>query len=206
MVKDYYIFDDIISAEEQILLYDYVKNSDIKWSSLENITGGYGGKNKTHKFPAKVHPQIFCKNENIKSIIDNIQPIVAKKLNLEFIKNYRWKINWTTPISDAYNPMDLLHYDAIVEHFAMVYYINDSTGDTCIYKNINGNDAKTYQENFNNIDCKSYSLLANISPKMGRCVIFNGKLAHYGDYPLFQDRFIINFNFAAKSKTIKNIL
>lgn len=206
MVKDYYIFDDVISNEEQILLYDYVKNSNIKWSSLENITGGYGGKNHTRNFPAKVHPQIFCNNEDIKTIIDSIQPIVAKKLNLEFIKNYRWKINWTTPLSDVYDPMDLLHCDTIVDHIAMVYYINDSTGDTCIYKNVNGDDAKTYQENFNNVDYKSYSLLANVSPKMGRCVVFNGKLAHHGNYPLIGDRFIINFNFAAKSKNIKNIL
>jgi len=206
MIKDYYIFDDILSNEEQKILYDYVKDTDIKWESLENITGEYGGKKQTHKFPAKVHPQIFCKNENIKRIIDNIQPIVAKKLNLEFVKNYRWKINWTSPLKHEYNPMDLLHYDRITEHIAVVYYINDSTGDTCIYNNINGNNAETYQENFNNVNYESYSLLAKVSPKMGRCVVFNGKLAHHANYPIERDRFIINFNFAAKSKNIKNII
>ena len=128
MIKNYYVFDDIISNEEQKLLNDYVKSSNIEWVSMENITGLYGGKKETHKFPAKVHPKPECKNEEINRIIDSIELIVAKKLNLEFIKNYRWKINWTTPIGE-YNPMDLLHCDGLRDHIAMVYYINDSTGD-----------------------------------------------------------------------------
>jgi hypothetical protein len=205
MIKNYYVFDDIISNEEQMILNNYVKSSDIEWVSIENITGEYGGKKETHKFPAKVHPKPKCKNEEINRIIDGIELTVAKKLNLEFIKNYRWKINWTTPIGN-YNPMDLLHYDTITEHIAMVYYINDSTGDTFIYNNINGNNAETWHENYNGVDYKSYSLLSHISPKMGRCVAFDGNLAHHGSYPFDGDRFIINFNFVAKSKNTQNSL
>lgn len=205
MIKNYYVFDDVISNEEQKLLNDYVKSSNIEWVSMENITGEYGGKKETHKFPAKVHPKPECKNKEINRIIDSIELIVAKKLNLEFIKNYRWKINWTTPIGE-YNPMDLLHCDGLRDHIAMVYYINDSTGDTCVYNNINGNTAETYQENFNNVDYNSYSLLTSVSPKMGRCVVFDGKLAHHGNYPSNGDRFIINFNFAAKLKNLQNSL
>ena len=205
MIKNYYVFDDIISIEEQKILNDYIKSSNIEWVSMENITGEYGGKSKSHKFPAKVYPKSECKDKEINRIINNIELIVTKKLNLEFIKNYRWKINWTSPIGD-YNPIDLLHCDTLTEHIAMVYYINDSTGDTCIYNNINGNNSKTFQENFNNVDYNSYSLLTNVSPKMGRCVVFDGKLAHHGNYPSNGDRFIINFNFVAKSKTIQKSL
>ena len=205
MIKNHHIFDDIISDEEQKILNDYVNRSNIEWVSMENVTGEYGGKSKTHKFPAMVHPKSECKDKEINRIINNIELIVTKKLNLEFIKNYRWKINWTSPIGD-YNPIDLLHCDTLTEHIAMVYYINDSTGDTCIYNNINGNNSKTFQENFNNVDYNSYSLLTNVSPKMGRCVVFDGKLAHHGNYPSNGDRFIINFNFVAKSKTIQKSL
>jgi hypothetical protein len=205
MIKNYYVFDNIISIEEQKILNDYIKSSNIEWVSMENITGEYGGKSKTHKFPAKVHPKSECKDKVINRIINNIELIVTKKLNLEFIKNYRWKINWTSPIGD-YNPLDLLHCDTITEHIAMVYYINDSTGDTCIYNNINGNNTETFQKNFNNVDYNSYSLLTNVSPKMGRCVVFDGKLAHHGNYPLNGDRFIINFNFVAKLKNLQNSL
>ena len=205
MIKDYHIFDEVISNKEQKTLNDYVKSDSIEWVSMENITGEYGGKNETHKFPAKVHPKSECKNEEINRIIDSIELIVAKKLNLEFIKNYRWKINWTSPIGD-HNPMDLIHCDGLRNHIAMVYYINDSTGNTCVYNNINGNNAETHKENFNNVDYNSYSLLTSVSPKMGRCLVFDGKLLHHGNYPFNGDRFIINFNFAAKSKNLKNSL
>jgi len=85
MIKDYHIFDEVISNKEQKTLNDYVKSDSIEWVSMENITGEYGGKNETHKFPAKVHPKSECKNEEINRIIDSIELIVAKKLNLEFI-------------------------------------------------------------------------------------------------------------------------
>jgi hypothetical protein len=88
----------------------------------------------------------------------------------------------------------------------MVYYINNSTGDTCIYNNTNGNNAETFQKNFNNVDYDSYSLLGSVSPKMGRCLVFDGKLAHLGNYPSNGDRFIINFNFVAKLKNSRNSL
>lgn len=205
MIKNYYVFDDIISNEEQTILNNYVKSGDVEWVPMENVTGQYGGKMETHKFPAKVHPKPKCKNEEINRIIDSIELNVSKKLNLEFTKNYRWKINWTTPIGD-HNPMDLLHYDTITDHIAMVYYINDSNGDTCIYNNINGNNAETLHKNFNSVDYDSYSLLHKVSPKMGRCVVFDGKLAHRGSYPSDGNRFIINFNFVAKSKNSQNSL
>ena len=35
---------------------------------------------------------------------------------------------------------------------------------------------------------------------MGRVVIFDGALHHYGDYPTEGDRYIINFNFVIKQK------
>lgn len=205
MIKNYYVFDDIISNEEQIILNDYVKSSNVEWVMMENIIHKYGGNVDTQKFPAKVHPKPNCKNEEINRIIDSIELTVAKKLNLEFIKNYRWKINWTTPIGE-YNPMDLLHYDTFTEHIAMVYYINDSTGNTHIYNNINGDNAEIGYKNYKSVNHKSYTLLTTVSPKMGRCVVFDGKLAHHGSYPINGNRFIINFNFVAKSKNTKKSL
>jgi hypothetical protein len=205
MIKNYYVFDDIIPNDEQIILNNYVKNNDIEWVSMENIIHRCEEKVDEQKFPARVHPKPNCKNEEINRIIDGIELAVTKKLNLEFIKNYRWKINWTTPIGE-YNPMNLLHYDTYTDHIAMVYYINDSTGDTYIYNNINGNNVEVGYKNFNSPDYNSYTLLTTVSPKMGRCVVFDGKLAHHGSYPINGDRFIVNFNFVAKQKNSKNSL
>ena len=207
MKEDYYVLDDLIPKETQLVLYDYVKNHNIKWEVMENITGPYGDKHHIHKFPGKVHTRISCENEDIKVLANDIQNIVSKYLDLEFLQNYRWKINWTSPLGRSYNPMDLLHHDRMEEHIAMVYYINDSDGDTCIYNNKLGNNAETHQNSLKSVDFDLYELMTSVSPKMGRCLIFNGKFAHYANYPTTNDRFIINFNFVAKGlKSNKKLL
>lgn len=206
MINEIYIYDDILPISEQIFIKEYVKQTDINWQFVENVTGEYGGKLYTHKFPANVHHFSHCKNDKVKSIAESIQLNIANRLNLEFVQNYRWKINWLQPLKNQYNLMDLLHCDAISDHIVLIYYINDSTGDTYIYNNKNGNNAQTLIANFENIDTQSYSLIKKVSPKMGRCVVFNGNLAHHGSYPLTTDRFIINFNFVAKHKNNKSLL
>jgi hypothetical protein len=202
MITNHYIFDDILNKEEQKILYDYVKTDDIKWEFLENIRNDY--KITKIYLPAKVHPQPYCKDEKIKELIDTIQLKISEKLDLKFVQNYRWKINCLQPLDHIYNPLDLLHYDRIDEHIAVIYYINDATGDTCIYTHKETDTADKYVNNF--IDASKYSLITKVSPKMGRCFVFNGKLAHHANYPTNGDRYIINFNFVAKNKKEKSLL
>jgi hypothetical protein len=204
--KIYEVFDDLLSVDEQKILYNYANNSEIKWNETENITGNYGGKKNTNKFPAKVHPQIDCKNEQIDELIKNIQRIISKKIGLEFVTTYRWKINHTSPLNYEYNPIDLLHYDRIAEHIAAVYYINDTDGDTCIYRNKFGDNAETYMENFDNVNLDSFELLTKISPKMGRCLVFDGRYAHHANYPTKGSRYILNLNFVAKPLKTNSLL
>ena len=67
-----------------------------------------------------------------KKIITKIELKVIEKLNVNFEVNYRYKINWTRPLGFEYNPLKLLHIDNNIQHVAMIYYINDTTGATNI--------------------------------------------------------------------------
>lgn len=201
MINDIVIYDDIISKENQNLLYQYVKKNDIRWEVLDNIRGEYGGDTLQNKFPAKVHPHWYVSDSDIINLIEEIQSIVSKNLDLSFIENYRYKINWTQPLNFEYDAKHLMHIDRLEQHIAMVYYINDSTGDTHIYTNQDGDGANNNQKNLSNkLNFDKLKLIKKISPKMGRVVIFNGNLNHHADYPIEGDRFIINFNFVAKQK------
>ena len=84
----------------------------------------------------------------------------------------------------------------------MVYYINDTTGNTFIYDNIDGNNVEINSKyRYNDIDYSKLTLTKSIEPKQGRVVVFNGALHHHGSYPKTNDRYIINFNFVAKEKS-----
>ena len=206
MIQGFRVFDDIIEVEDQERILEYVKRSDLKWNFLENITGYYGGKKNEYKFPAHVHHKFDVKDPTINSIIEKIQERVCDKMNLEFVKNYRYKINWTKPLQENYDARNLTHVDTGQDHIAMVYYINDTSGSTHIYENIEGNNAESYRKNFGGIDHSKLNLINKVAPKKGRALVFNGNLHHHGDYPKNGDRFIINYNFAAIDKSKKSLI
>lgn len=200
MIEKIYVFDDVITKEEQDEMLQFVKTTNIEWTFEKNITGKYG--NKDDKFyPANVLPKIRLSNHYIDTLINKIQHNVVQKLNLKFVENYRYKINWTKPLEFEYDAKDLMHVDSDMQHIAMVYYINDTSGNTFIYDNIDGNNAEINSKyRHNDIDYSKLTLIKSVEPKQGRVVVFNGALHHHASYPKVGDRYIINFNFVAKEK------
>ena len=145
--------------------------------------------------------KIRLSNHYIDTLINKIQHNVVQKLNLKFVENYRYKINWTKPLEFEYDAKDLMHVDSDMQHIAMVYYINDTSGNTFIYDNIDGNNAEINSKyRHNDIDYSKLTLIKSVEPKQGRVVVFNGALHHHAFYPKVGDRYIINFNFVAKEK------
>lgn len=84
-----------------------------------------------------------------------------------------------------YNPDGVVHHphvDSEEPHFASIYYVNDSDGDTILY-----NETELSKE---------YTSQARIEPKANRLLIFNGKYYHTGSSPSHhKNRIIINSNF-----------
>lgn len=201
MINEISIIDDIITKEEQDEMFEFVKTTNIEWTFEKNITGKYGNNDKKY-YPANVLPKIRLKNHPIDELITKIQFNVVEKLNLNFVENYRYKINWTKPLDFEYNPTDLTHVDSYLQHIAMVYYVNDSSGDTYIYDNIEGNNIEVISKyTHGEIDFNKLNLIKKVEPKMGRVVVFDGSFHHHASYPKTGDRYIINFNFVAKEKS-----
>ena len=205
MIEGFHIFDDIISESNQTKLEEYIKLSNLKWNYQHNITGQYGGTDSL-ELPANVLKGIDITDTIILDIINSIKFNLLNKLNMEFEKDYRYKINWTTPISENYNFKNLIHVDMDVAHIVIVYYINDTDGNTVLLNNKKGNSAESHQNNFNGINFDDFEIVNKISPKKGRAVMFDGNIYHYGEYPTITDRFIINFDLVGKQKNKNKII
>jgi hypothetical protein len=63
------------------------------------------------------------------------------------------------------------HVDCKVPHWALIYYVNNSDGDTIIFD-------QEFGKEFNQLTIKQ-----RITPKQGRAVIFNGKYFHASSSP-----------------------
>jgi hypothetical protein len=67
----------------------------------------------------------------------------------------------------------------------MVYYVNDSDGDTVIFK----------ERWLGKADYSIKNIETRITPKANRAVIFDGLRYHTGSVPTKNNRVLINMNF-----------
>lgn len=82
--------------------------------------------------------------------------------------------------SDLYNTP---HVDDLPPHYVLLYYVNDSDGDTRIWTRQIGHPKTEYR------------LLQSVTPKAGRFCLFDGKHYHCGAHPkINKNRIVLNYN------------
>jgi hypothetical protein len=83
------------------------------------------------------------------------------------------------------------HLDGIRDfpYRVAVYYVNDSDGDTCLYKQT---DADVPPDKINSTE---FDIDKNVQPKKGRLIVFDGNIYHSSGKPKQDVRCIINYNF-----------
>lgn len=182
-------------------LSDYIEdtilsNNTINWVFCEE-TSTYGGDNSsfitentldTFQFQ---HQIISAKYGvlNEKLVTEIVSPLAS-----EYQQNWtnypslihisRAKINILTQNSLSENLYHTPHIDDDIKHWVMIYYINDTDGDTYIFN-----------ETYDGTE-KQLTINRCISPEKGKFVVFNGKYFHSSSSPKKSTiRSVININF-----------
>jgi len=87
------------------------------------------------------------------------------------------------------------HVDYAKSHMVLLYYVNESDGDTVILK-------QRYPFSYNKISgLVSGDVIHKITPKKGRVVLFNGSHFHSSSIPSMQPRCVINLDVILTSPT-----
>lgn len=195
MINKIYIFDDIIDIESQNIIEEYALSTDLflggnnlEYLNIDDI-----------QMPQEVliSPRI---SPDIQKVIKSIEFNSISKINKEILHTYRYKINRlkaSDRVSDEYDKRGI-HIDREQEHIAIVYYINNTDGDTFIY-DTDLVDMIDWNNIVLNKEFERFTLRERVSPKKGRVVIFNGLLPHHSSYPTKSDRCVINFNTVIKT-------
>jgi hypothetical protein len=112
-------------------------------------------------------------------ITDKMLDYMVKNYNLENIILYKVKANLTTQMINATKDnfaephIDVRDND----HIGLIYYVNDSDGDTFMFDN-------------------KLNIKTRITPKKNRVVVFKGDILHSAGHPLKNNkRLVINFDF-----------
>ncbi len=184
------VIDDFLPISYQNRLESLLKSNDIPWYFYEQTSSaGYGETirdSRTLDNPQFVHVSFFRQKNT--DLFEHFYPIVflleqfkGKSYHDRLVRikaNLVYKReNYPT---DHYNAP---HVDDDVPMETLLYYVNDSDGDTFIFNN------ETKNENLLSIDHR-------VSPKKGRAILFDSRILHAGSPPTkTETRIVLNFMF-----------
>lgn len=198
MLKRIYVIDDVISKGYQDMLEHELLNQNAPWHFQRDIALDVNDpeavKNINGRTPGFSHIFFDVDSGGIRS------PLYYLTLPLMFEAFHRVNITpkmliqarsfMHVPIADKLKKeYDNIHVDYGKDHYVCLYYVNDTDGDTYIFD-------KTFQEvpvgsNYSNVQ---WNVKQRITPKKGRCVLFDGRYYHSSSGPTDDVRCIINFD------------
>ena len=178
------VFDNIISKKDQkFIKNNLLDNADFPWSYISDVSK----KDNTHqRRPGFKH--IFKNYNLIEPILVNTRAKLNKVLYAKSeILEARSFLQLPLDKKFIGEGVDTPHLDRTEPHLVILYYVNDSDGDTIIYdyKSKDENDIPYFE------DVKE---LKRIKPKQGRIVVFDGLYWHTAEQPRDDIRCIININ------------
>lgn len=81
-------------------------------------------------------------------------------------------------------------------HLVCLYYVMDADGDTVFFDETND------VENSIRPSFKNYNIIKSVTPKQGRCILFDGRQYHATTLPQKGPRCVINFNLGGSGEFI----
>lgn len=200
----YKIYDNLIPLELQNRLEQMLDSDQFEWYALDNISLGFQDEKFTFTYKdgydyIETHGMSHLTYKDdlwyepyglymmARQIIDYVTDIEGINVN----RILRIKANFLTQNPNKnFNEMSINfpHLDNYNEHKVLVYYVNDSDGDTILFneKWEIGDDKKE------NIDLTTE---ARVKPKKGRILLFDGLQYHTSQNPINSEyRIILNIN------------
>ena len=200
MTNDIIIDDLLLSIDEQEYIKNTLENENFSW---------YLSFDKTATTSVSWTDYFSTLTDNISEYLQFVHLFAVNgEKNSEYVNNVtevflragkkygfddsiiRIKGNFCTRVSEQpINSHQSPHIDSNVNHWVMIYYVNDSDGDTIIF-----NEKLEHPHTMESI--KSLTIKKKITPKQGRIVIFDGSYLHAGTHPRSSNsRIVINYVF-----------
>ena len=176
------IIDDVLSLNDNNFLYNFITRESFQWclGDEDQIMEGYEDICFKHKqftsgiFGTNVNDFSNPRQSPAFDVVKTFTDVFCSHIKKPIKQYYRVKFNCQYQdfrSSTKYNPV---HVDIVdVPHISLLYYINDSDGDTLFFKN--------------------KKIIKRVSPKKNRLVISEGPLPHCSSNPIKTElRFILN--------------
>jgi hypothetical protein len=188
-MNDILIFDDIIPVQHQEFLEYYFLRGDNKWYFQKDITyadpSAQEAPVKHYGFSNLIYDR--SSKADMGADFYNILPILYQagaKIGIDIGAILRMRAFLQLPIASNDSTINNAHTDMPINHLVALYYLTDADGDTFIYNETERSE--------------TYTVKKQVTPKRGRCVIFDGRLYHSSSRPTNNKRCVLNINFLPK--------
>tara|TARA_Y100000004_G_scaffold197178_1_gene270226 strand:+ start:2246 stop:2833 length:588 start_codon:yes stop_codon:yes gene_type:complete len=181
------VLDDVISKTYQNSIEDAVTSNGFIYHFTRDISTDSSSKVKNFGFSRQLK---WNSEENFDPFHYMMIPLLNEaffRIKKEISHIFRGRIFMST--SGTPNEIDMAHVDDSIYHMVLLYYVNDSTGDTYLFEE--------FHEENTDIDLISPDKLTikdTVTPKKGRVLIFNGLRYHSSSRPKLNNRIVINYN------------
>jgi len=162
----------------------------------QNIQLSYGLTNLIYRKNFK-NSDITIDNKNI---LDLFVDHTEKNFNIKVKNPMRLYALLSLP-NENYRQDDYLlpHVDFAHRHKTLLYYINNSDGDTFLFKEKCKrslfDDVSKLREAVSENEFSKKTIDTRITPEQGKAILFNGSTYHSGSIPKQHYRYVLNFNF-----------
>ena len=180
------IIDNALNNSLLISIKERIEASGFPWFFLEN--SAYPDDKKLvkqnrlnysfyHKVLDKGNPnEVF--SPHILDMTNSIGLILKDSFELETYNVFRLRWGMTTTLNKIHRHTP--HTDMLMSHKAILFYLNDSDGDTYFYD-------------------KEQKIIDSVTPKENRAILFDGSILHSSSKPIkFARRIVLNINLVDK--------
>ena len=191
------VFDDIIDSELQDKIENMLMSFECPWYYHPSTVTSFDLEQnvKKYKIPYKIVENMVDTHMFVHTIVRDgeikspvLGPVCAKILK-QFVKKtnistdniYRLKANLQVrDTSIEENKYNAIHIDNDEPHWVVIYYVNNSDGDTLLFD-------------------KNFQIIKKVSPKKGRILLFRGDILHASRGPRKSlNRCVLNINLQMK--------
>jgi hypothetical protein len=176
---------------------------EIPWYLHDNVSGQHKEDDPNHKIysaPGADYTgdqygfQHLALNHNgdKSHFFEKVLPLVyflEEKANITAKELYRIRIALTTSVGKEVQHYP--HVDLPEPHKVLLYYVNDSDGDTFMFNEMYNLDKVEKKD-----ELKTFTLKERVAPKKNKAIIFDGLRYHNSSKPIKNTaRYIINIDF-----------
>lgn len=165
------IIENILDPQDANYITNIILSTDFPWYFNKNSANENNPENGTYSFSHMLYT-----DEGGRTIFfDKFENILIKLLQKFNIKGKLLRARFGLHTSNKIKKIDDKHIDSLSEHDVILYYLNDSDGDTYFYN--------------------KKKIIKQITPQFNKAIFFNGNIYHSSSKPVKSNRrVVLNLN------------